>query len=225
MYNVKLNKERLKHHMQYEWRLYLLYAIGAVLCWSVLTSVFAYRVPDEEKIEIYLVGEYVFEERLDNLEQSLRLEFPDIEEIEIYQISFTGTDDNDMYAQQKLMVMLGSQTGDIYFFHKEDFRALIKQGLFYPLDDLLGMEADDYILEEEYDYTKGIAIDLDETEEKLYGMTMYDSVMFENTGYITEEKIMGVTGYCKNPDDAIRVLKWIKDNRSKVFYKEEPIQQ
>ena len=99
----------------------------------MLATVTKPQTPPEKKVDIYLVGGYMIEESAAEYADTVRMDFPDLLEVNIFNIGVEG--EMEYAGRQKLMVMLGSQSGDIYSFPRDEFESMAKTGAFLPLDD------------------------------------------------------------------------------------------
>lgn len=207
MYQVELNRERLKNHMQYDWWKYLVAILITVFLWSMITTMTRPRTPDDKKIEVFLVGEYVLDEYAEPISDDILRDFPNLMEVNINGIPLGGDPQMEYVGRQKLMVMLGSQTGDIYAFDKEEFKQIEKQGAFLPLDDFIEENKD--LVGEEFTEKHKPTIVEDETEAHYYGIPIDDLELFQNTGFDVKDKVIGIMAYSKNQPNAFQVLEWI----------------
>lgn len=115
----------------------------------------------------------------------------------------------DLAGQQKLMVMIGSQSGDIYMFESDRYKLYAEQGAFMALD-----EYEEYIKEligDEYaDKLEELKVKSeDDDEPHLYGIPADSIKVFEDTGYNTEDKVLCIMAYSKKPEKAWNVAKWL----------------
>lgn len=211
MYKVQVNKERLRNHMQYDWWKYIVGIMITMFLWSMITTITAPKTPPEQLIEIFLVGDYTLDEAIEPIKDDILNEFTNLLEVNILNIPIGVDPQMDYVGRQKLMVMVGSQSGDIYAFEKEEFKQMAEQGAFMPLDEYV----DDF---------KGILGDVDLEEYKMtdpdegvahyYGIPLADSEIFKDTGYDVSDKVIGVMAYSGNQLNAIDVVKWILNSDS-----------
>lgn len=212
MYQVQVNKERLRNHIQYDWWKYIVGIVLTVLLWSMVTAMTQPRTPADQKIEIFLVGDYAMDEPMEEISNEVLDQFSNLLEVNVMNIP-TGEDSQmDYVGRQKLMVMLGSQTGDLYAFEKEEFKQMAEQGAFLPLDEHLD-QFKGYVNDEELEKYKLTA--LEDSEAHYYGIPMEGIGLFNSTGYDSSDKVIGVMAYSKNQSTAIDVLKWILNDGSK----------
>ncbi|HZJ57884.1 MAG TPA: hypothetical protein VFD89_06540 [Clostridia bacterium] len=208
MYRVKLNRERLKNHIQYDWWKYILCIIATIAIWNVVTTVTKPKTPADKKIEIFLIGDYMFDEPAAAVSEGILDDFPNLWEVNINNISLGGEDlQMDYMGRQKLMVMLASQTGDIYAFEKDEFAQIAEQGAFISLDEFVE-ENGDLIGEDRLGKSKKMILEED-VEPHYYGISMNGLELFMDTGYDVSDKVIGIMGYSDNPSMAVEVLKWI----------------
>jgi len=211
MYRVQISRERVRNHIQYDWWKYLAAILITIFLWNIITTITKPKTPDDKKIEIFLVGEYVLPELMESLSNDIKEDFPHLLEVNVNNIPLGGEDmQMDYVGRQKLMVMLGSQTGDLYAFSKEEFEKIVEQGGFLPLDDFINENKDliDQDKLEKYKVTY-VKNETEVVEEHYYGIPISDLKLFNNTGYDVSDKIIGIMAYSRNQENAFEVLKWI----------------
>lgn len=213
--------------MEYGRWMYIAALIVAVIGVNLCYSMFAYRSPPERRVDVYFVGTAMFEENLADMSQKALAYFdgdPNVEEVNVYNIPVIGTDEAASY-EQKLMVMLGAQEGDIYVFPHERFYAYGVQELFIPLDEyiaegILDVEGLDlsyatFAAGGEYD-ENGNEITAP-GEVYTYGVPINDLIALRYMGLQTDNMTMGIVGYSRNQDNAVKMMNWIMEN-----YKDPP---
>jgi hypothetical protein len=117
----------------------------------------------------------------------------------------------EVVGRQKLMVMVGSQTGDIFVFNREEYEAFAKQGAFIPLDEFIDDQIQKYIPTEELEkYKVGVEVEYaEDAQPRIYGIPLKGVSLFKDAGYDTEDKVISVMVYSKNKEKAIEVMRWI----------------
>ncbi len=119
-------------------------------------------------------------------------------------------------GRQKLMVMTGSQTGDIYAFSKDEFDTMANIGAFIPLDDypeITGHFTQEQL--EEYTYTT----ELDPTP-KIYGVPISDVDPIGKSFFNTQDAVMGVMAYSENIEKSLEVMQWIIEHKDQDKYQQ-----
>ncbi len=209
MYQVQFNKGVLRNHFQYDSWKYLLGVVLTIFLWSMVTTIAAPRTPDDMKVDIYLVGSYMFEDAVEEVAETILLDFPELLEINIYNIMLGGDGESDYAGRQKLMVMLASQSGDVYVFEKDQFEVFAEQGAFLPLDEYFELFKPYFTEEQLADFT---FISEEDGEPYLYGLPMDGITTFDQAGLKASEVAIGVMAYSKNIEKAVEVLEWMNIN-------------
>lgn len=207
MYRIQINKTTLRNHIHYDWWKYVTGILTTILIWSLVTTMTRPQTPPEKKLDIYMVGDYMLLDSTEPIENKILEDFPELLEVNILNIALEG--EMEYIGRQQLMVMVGSQTGDIFAFDKDEFKKMAEQGAFMPLDEYIE-EFKEYVSEEELDKYKYRA--LEEEEDHYYGIPMERITLFEGTGYDVSDKVMGVMIYSKNQEKAIEAVKWFLSN-------------
>lgn len=222
MPNTKITKQRLSYHWEYARWMYVTALIVAIAGVNLCYSIFAYRSPPERRIDVYFVSTPMLDEELTAMAQKALPHFEgnlNVEEINMYSIPVIGTDDAATY-EQKLMVMIGAQEGDIYIFPQDRFYSYGKGELFLPLDEYI---ADDRLDTGERDLTyttlaAGGEYDDDGNEiappgeEHIYGVPIDDLIGLRYMGLLTDNMVMSITAYSRNQDNAVEMMNWIMEN-------------
>jgi len=150
MPNTKLTKDRLKNHYQYTKAIYLGILIAAVMIADVLFTVTAYRSPGSRSVDIELVGVFSETENAAPFEQ-IALEagqaferardeaagvdvnapdyVPALEQVQFITMMYDMTSEDAYYDQQRYMVALAANEGDIFIVDRTMMNDLINQGL------------------------------------------------------------------------------------------------
>lgn len=218
LYQSKLNKGKVKNHFQYDKWKYILGIALVIFSWSMLSTVTAPRTPADKKVDIFLVGGYMMTDESTEYANILLDEFSELMEVNF--INITLNDEMEYASRQRLMVMLGSQTGDIFSFTKDEFALMAEQGIFIPLDDY--PELISHFTEEEL--KAGIYSTEDDPTPRIYGVPISGVEPMHNTFYNTDKSFMGVTAYSQNSEKAVEVLQWIIEHRETEQYEQRKLE-
>ena len=204
MYRIRINKTTLRNHIHYDWWKYATGILATIFIWSLITTITRPQTPPEKKLDIYMVGDYMLLDAVEPIENKILEDFPELLEVNIFNIGLQG--EMEYVGRQQLMVMLGSQSGDIFTFDEQEFKIIAEQGAFAPLDEYIE-ELKEFVSEEELEKYKFKA--LEEEEYHYYGVPMEGITLFKETGYDVSNKVMGVMAYSKNKEKAIEAVKWL----------------
>jgi len=210
MYQVQINKATFRNHIYYDWWKYLVGILATIFIWSIVTTMTRPQTPADKKLDIYMVGDYMLQDATESISNKMLEDFPELLEANFFNIALEG--EMEYVGRTQLMVMVGSQTGDIYAFSKEEFKTMAEQGAFMPLDEYIE-EFQEVVPKEKLEEYKFRA--LEEEQSHYYGVPMEGITLFENSGYDVSDKVMGVMAYSKNTEKAIEALKWFLKNGSK----------
>ena len=126
MTKQKITKKWLKNHISYSWWKYLLLAASCVFCVDLLFSVTAYRAPEEKKVEVYILNDYVNAEAVrEELAPAFFERCPDQEELTVLNINI-GSD--DMYARMQFTTYVAAHQGDVYLLPAGELAGLTQDG-------------------------------------------------------------------------------------------------
>lgn len=150
MPNTKLTKDRLKNHYHYTKAIYLGVIIVAAILADVLFTVTTYRSPGHRSVDIELVGVFSDTEKAGPIEQialeagqayerardeaaGIDVSAADyettLEQVQFLTMFYDMTSEDAYYDQQRYMVSLAAQEGDIYIVDRPMMNSMIDQGL------------------------------------------------------------------------------------------------
>jgi maltose-binding protein MalE len=214
MYKIRINKEVIRNHFHYDKWKYFLGIVLTIVSWSLLSSITKPETPPDRKVDIYLVGGSMLEEQASEYSDTVLADFPDLWEINLFNIPIEG--EMEYAGRQKLMVMTGTQTGDIYTFPKEDFEVMAEIGAFLPLDEYTDLTKH-FTKEQLGEYTKATE---DDPTPRIYGLPVSDVEPMNKSFFQTENEVMCVMAYSKNSEKAIEVMQWILDHKEQAKYEQ-----
>jgi len=202
MTKQRITKKWLKNHMTYSWWKYLLLCAACVFCIDMLFVMTAYRAPEEKKVEVYILNDYVEASAVrEDLSEVFFERCPDQEELTVLSINI-GSD--DMYARMQFTTYAAAQQGDVYMLPVKEFENLTQDGpeAFVDLKpyiesgviDLQGIDVSRGTMRHA-DGSKGIYFIPADT---LYGMLRYSN---DPAG-----SVLCLTSFGGNDDNAARVL-------------------
>jgi hypothetical protein len=92
------------------------------------------------------------------------------------------------------MAMIATENVDILVMDKKSFQALAREGTFLPLDPF------------ESKFPKGVRFlsNIENGEERLYGIEIPQNPQLEKTGYQTKDKVLGIAANSKNQKMAVK---------------------
>jgi len=118
----RMTKRWLKNHVAYSWWKYLLLAAACVFCVDMLFTMTEYRAPEEKKVEIYILNDYVEASALREAMAPIFFErCGDQEELTVLSINI-GSD--DMYARMQFTTYAAAHQGDVYMLPVTEFKNL-----------------------------------------------------------------------------------------------------
>ena len=150
MPNTKLSKALLKNHLHYTKAIYLGILIVAVMVADVLFTVTEYRSPGDRTVDIELVGVFsntenaapfiqtaleagqAYERARDEaagIDVHAENYEPALEQVQFLTMFYDMTSEDAYYDQQRYMVALAANEGDIFIVERPMMNDLIRQGL------------------------------------------------------------------------------------------------
>ena len=190
MIKDRMTKKWLKNHFAYSWWKYLLLCALCVFGVDMLFAVTEHKAPEEKKVEIYVLNDYIEASAMhDELAPIFFERFPEQEELTVLSINI-GSD--DMYARMQFTTYAAARQGDVYMMPVSEFINLTAEeyGAFVDLApyiesgviDVKEIDVSKYMVQNE-DGTHSIyAIPTD----TLYGLTKYSNDPAGSLGCLPE---------------------------------------
>jgi len=122
----KLSKKSILNYLMYSWWKFIALIVVCVFGVDVLFTVTAYRVPEEKKIEVYILNGYVDADRLyGDLWPALLAYDAEQEEMLIQNINLNS---NDMYVTMQFSTYVAAQQGDVCLMPVSEVKRLASEG-------------------------------------------------------------------------------------------------
>lgn len=185
----RLTRKWLKHHFTYNW---WKYAAVVVLCWlgvDILFAVTAYRPPEEKKLELYVLNDFVTTEPLhDQLWPQLQAQSPDQEELTVLNINIST---DDMYTYMQFSTYVSAKQGDVCIMPRSELVKLAADGAEYAF-----LELTPYIENGVID-PKGIDLSSGMLKTEAGGESLYA---------IPADSLTGLREFSNDPSDSYLVI-------------------
>lgn len=121
-------------YLTYSWWKYLLLVIVCVMGVDLLFTMTAYRVPEDKKIEIYVLNGYVDAQSMhDELWPALLEAYPEQEEMIVQNINIAS---GDMYAYMQFTTYVAAQQGDVCLMPVSEVHKLAAEGAEFAFMEL-----------------------------------------------------------------------------------------
>ena len=129
-----INRETLKHHMNYGLWKYALMAACVIMGWSLIYTTTAYRSPQDKRVDVYILSNTASSELVDKfLEPIWKEAVPEMETVNGVVMSLI----DDYTTTMQMMAYMAAGEADIYFLDEQNFKSYASQGSFLELEDLV----------------------------------------------------------------------------------------
>lgn len=220
MYRPIVNKRVIKNHFQYDVWKYVAMILIFSFSWNLIITMTAPRTPEELKFDVYFVGQHLNEEDTDALQKQIEELLPQMQEVNVYPLSYEEGGEMEMYSLQKIMAIIAAKEGDVFIFEPEQFKAYGESGVFSELDDYMdmfdGKLSDEQLakgyfpqVSREYDGNGEVVKEEILTDAHQYGLPLNEFKNMNITNYRIGEQLVGVTIYSDNLTEAITVFKYL----------------
>ncbi len=211
MPDTRMTREKLKNHLHYGKWIYLLIAVVAWFAVELVYTMTEYRPDQYHRVDIQLVGNSTMQdEGLDAVSKkvvaAVSPQDPRLEEVNFYNIAYSGDGSTDIYGAQKYAVILADRSSSIFFLSRTLMEDMVKRGGALPLDQYV----------ESGVLPKDLAVTQPEPDEDgnptgvshVYAIDAsgLGGMLADDIGFDTRDKYAVIFAACVNPDTAIAVL-------------------
>jgi hypothetical protein len=216
MPNTRVTKERLKNHLHYGKWIYLLIAVVAWFAVDLTYQMTEYRPDKYHRVDVQLVGNSIMSDvGLDAVSQkaltAVKPQDERLEEVNLYNIAYSGDPNTDVYGAQKYAVMLAAGEGSVYFVNRTLLESMVAQGGAMPLDD--------YVKSGKLPEKLSVTLpDVDENGSPTGNSHVYavdvsglGLMLSDDIAYDSRDKYAVIFASCVNPDTAVAVLNSLID--------------
>lgn len=219
MPDTRITKERLKNHLHYGKWIYVLIAVAAFFLVDLVYTMTEYRPDRYHRVDVQLVGNSIMtDEALDAVAlkavEAVKPQDPRLEEVNLYNIAYSGDASTDIYGAQKYAVMLAEGSSSIYFVNQALLEQMVAQGGALPLDGYAASGA----------LPKADTVTLPEADSDgnptgnryIYAVDAsgLGRMLSDDIGYDSRGKYAVIFAGCVNPDTAVAVLRNLFDQLS-----------
>lgn len=216
MPDTRITKAKLKNHLHYGKWVYILIAVVAWFAVDMVYTMTEYRPDRYHRVDVQLVGNSTLQDAaLEQVAQAavaaVAPRDPKLEQVNLYNIAYSGDASTDIYGAQKYTVILAEGSSSIFFVNRGLLENIVSQGGALPLDPYV----------ESGTLPKNLAVTLPETDEdgKPTGETHVYAIdasglgamLSDDIGFDVRDKYALIFGACVNPDTAAAVLRSLFD--------------
>ena len=203
-----ITRKWLKNHLTYSWWKYLVLVVACVMGVDMLFAMTAYRVPEDKKVEVYILNDYIQAQALEEtLWPPFAEAYPDQEQLTVLNINLAG---GDIYAAMQFSAYAAAQQGDVCLMPVSEVEKLAADGAQYAFLELTPYVESGLIDTEGIDLTPGRMSTSDGTEG-LYAIpanTLYGLLAYGND---PADSMLCILDYSGNDEHAAAVLGMIID--------------
>lgn len=206
MVDNHFSKKRIKHHFAYAAWKYVLLAVVCVVSWDLVYNMTRYQAPPEKRVHIYILQAGADVEALEtDWKERIAEAFPDMEEMQFFQIGVTKQEDYTVVMQ--LAAYMAAQQGDVFFTpsYKYTDYAGGENGVFMPLEELIEQGAID-VTGLDLESAKARS---EEGEEHIYGIPADGLYGLLQYGIDPADTFLSIPYYSGNPENAAKMIDFL----------------
>ena len=196
-------RKRFLDYMTYSWWKYAALVVICILGVDLLFAMTAYRVPEEKKIEVFVLNDFIRSEVLqEELWAALKEAYPEQEELTVQNINLAS---NDMYAYMQFSTYVSAQQGDVCLMPAGELGKLAAEGADHAFLELTPYIESGVIDPGDIDLTKGM-MRSSEGVEGLYAIPADSLYGLLGLGNDPAGAVLCIFDYNGNDDPAAEVL-------------------
>lgn len=204
MADNRLTKKKLKNHFAYNWWKYALSAALSVMLVSVLFAVTEYRPPDDKKVELYVLNDYIDTETFQqDFWPLLQAEKPEQEKLTVLNIDLT--DGSNIYAPMQFSTYVAAQQGDLFLISREEMLKITADGAQDALLELTAYLDDGTIHADGVDLAKG-TLDRGDGTTAVYAIPADTLTGLSRYNNNPQDSLLCIPMYTKNADSAAALI-------------------
>ena len=204
MADNRLTKKKLKNHFAYNWWKYALSAALSVMLVSVLFAVTEYRPPDDKKVELYVLNDYIDTETFQqDFWPLLQAEKPEQEKLTVLNIDLT--DSSNIYAPMQFSTYVAAQQGDLFLISREEMLKITADGAQDALLELTTYLDDGTIHADGVDLAKG-TLDRGDGTTAVYAIPADTLTGLGRYNNKPQDSLLCIPMYTKNADSAAALI-------------------
>ena len=216
----KITKAYIQNHFRYQAAVYVCLAVIAFAGLNLLFEVTKYTPPPEKQIIVYVMDDYFNMAQDTNILSDAQEAFPDMELIDIYSTPVTSYE-----GQQKFMLVLAANEGDVYILDKSYLSYFVKELLATPLDGyiaegIINVDGLDLKSTTMTSIKDAAYPDIADGAEHVFAIPAGNLYGLMSDFFIdNRNKIILIPSYSGNKDNAAKMIQWLYD---RYYYEEEP---
>ena len=216
----KITKAYIQNHFRYHAFLYVCLGIIAFAGLNLLFDVTEYTPPPEKQIVVYVMDDYFNMAQDTTVLTDAREAFPDMELIDVYSTPMTSYE-----GQQKFMLVLAANEGDVYILDRSYLAYFVKEILATPLDEyiesgIINTESMDLKQLTMTSVKDAAYPDIADGAEHVFAIPATNLYGLMSDFFIdNRNKILLIPSYSGNKENAAKMIQWLYD---RYYYEEEP---
>ncbi|WP_257345898.1 hypothetical protein [Pseudalkalibacillus decolorationis] len=184
--------------------------VGIFIVVALIPLVFSSNDQRESALDVAIMGNVVDEQKQQNLQSkatSAILENDSDSEVKLNFWPVTGnlSAPQNHTLNQKLLTQIATKDIDILIMNMEDFLYYAQQGTFLRLDNHNKLSK---LLQNKN--VRPVSLkSADEGEEHILGVEINGNSLFEDAGFVTENKVLGIVSNAEHKETTSQFVKWL----------------
>ncbi len=204
---LRITGKSLKDHFRYYALAYILAIVFSATFFDTGITMINEKAAPEYKLASYICGDYINASYYYVFLEEMTKAFPDMKVVACENLAYNTNNTMASTYKQKFLSMISNSYGDVMIIPYNEFADLVRYGAFAPLEDVLG----DYLKNISPESLKTVDMRIaDDDTSHIFAIPLDRYEFFPYT-YDTSDKVLIITSYTQNYDNAVELAKWYLD--------------
>lgn len=204
--NLLLNKSKLQNHFRYFIWIYVVVLVVSGTLFNMALTVINNQSPPEYKLYSYVCGDIIASSYFYVFMEEMEEAFPEMRVVSCENLAYNSSISMAATHKQKFLSLISNGYGDVMILPYQEFADLAKYGNFMPLED----DFAEYIDDVDPIILKSVTMNLQDLGTHVYGIPLSHLEFFPYS-YDTSDKVIVLTSFSQNKENAKRLMKWYLD--------------
>jgi len=210
-FKIKFTKKSLADHFKYYAWIYVAAIVISTSFFNISTTMIRNQAPPDQKLYSFVCGDAIALDYFITFHAEMTQAFPHLKVVACDNLAYNSMSTMAKEQKEKFLSLISNKYGDVLVIPYNEFADLAKEGAFEPLEDDFQQYLDD--VDPISLKTVTMKLQLDETKEPethVYGIPLSHLEFFPYY-YDTNDKVIVLTSFSQNKDNARSLIKWYLD--------------
>ena len=210
-FKIKLTKKSLSDHFKYYIWIYVIAIAISSTFFSMSITMINNQAPPDQKLYSFVCGDAISLDHFQKFHQEMANAFPDLKVVSCENLGYNSGGSMAGTQKEKFLSLISNKYGDVLVIPYNEFADLAKEGVFEPLENDFAEYLEDVDPISLKTVTMKLQLDLSQDPEThVYGIPLSHLDFFPKY-YDTTDKVIVITSFSQNKDNARLLVKWYLD--------------